>query len=218
MSDPLRVVTNPNELLGARLRAQTRQECNLPVFTGLSFLRQAILLTKTFMQARENLQHPDLEPFCFSGSGQDGGTIEVGVAYKSEQPATNAVWLKLGALEYAPSAFGGEHTTSSDYSTAYRIMRVRGTLEWVCEARDPEVALHLTDRLATHLEGTKQRWMLELGLHDFVVQGQTALSFVDAGTNKKLACTLRAKFTGDFTLATMHEGLPLSRVDLEVTC
>lgn len=223
-SPPLQHRSNPTaqQLLESTLQVRAADEAacayaELPFYVSRFRAGMLRLVQNYFAESSNFPSGPDLPDMsCLVNAPGTTSKLDVRATFDAKPPASeqSCVYVRVPELKFEKAGLGDFAGQSDNRSSQYRMKLGTGTVVFMMDHIDHDVAVTALDGLHPFLEGTKHHWLHLMGLTSFDITTIGEGVEIRAAPQRMMRATMVASFTGRILLDGYTEALPLKRIVL----
>jgi len=160
---------------------------------------------------------PDLPDMnCLVNAPGTTSKLDVRATFDVKPPVSEqaCMYVRVPELQFEKAGMGDLAGQSANRSSQYRMKLGQGTVVFMMDHPDHDVAVTALDGLHPFLEGTKHHWLPLMGLTSFDITKISEGEELRAAPQRMMRASMTASFTGRILLDAYTEALPLKRIEL----
>lgn len=213
----------PEQIAVMQLQQRLAQECSAPKPFYLVRLRNHMLSIARQFYSSQNLfdfaqaesDMPKVPGCLFYSSDSQARTLEVEPMFSAQPPETEkpSIFVGLSAAQFSRvSLDDGTKHVSNTLHIEEKERKCRVSVVFKAQHTDGDIATFLLELLQTHLEGSRLKWMQQLGLYTFDTTSISPVETVNADSRRILRAELVCSVEAHITISTTEQSLPLREV------
>lgn len=215
----------PERIAVMQLQLRQSQECSTPKPFYLVRLRNHMLsIARQFYSSQHLFDFAQTEtdmpkvPGClFYSPDTHTRTLEVEPMFSAQPPETEkpSIFVGLSAAQFSRvSLDDGTKNVAKTLHIEEKERKCRVSVVFKAQHTDGDIATLLLELLQTHLEGSRLKWMQQLGLYTFDTTSISPVETVNSDSRRMLRAELVCSVEAHLTITTTEQSLPLREVSM----